>query len=388
MSDFLTGSPVTGVVPTNSSSVTSLPDWYTNYAKDIIDQQALVSSRPYTPFQGQQVAPLTQNQQQASALAGSGFNSALSLAGGAVGAASPWFAQAGALNAPGAAAPLQGKGVDYLNQSTDALGLKAAAPFLSGASGTSTSNINDYMNPYTSDVVDRLGVLAGRNLSENLLPQIQDQFTSAGQGTGGSRQGEYIGRALRDTQESTLAAQSAALQAGYSGALTASAADKSRLAGLAGTAGGLGAAQQGALQTAGSNIANIGAAQGQLTAQQMQQLAALGVDVGNLNLNAAQTTGNLTTAGVGALASTGATAQATDQASLDKAKADFLTQQGWDQNQIDHMTGTVGALTSTLPKQTQTSGTQPATAYNPSTAATLASLGLDAAAIARILGNG
>lgn len=368
MPDFLTGSPVTGVVPTQSSSVTSLPDWYTNYAKDIIDQQALVAQRPYTPYQGPQVAGFTPDQQTA-------FGQTRT----ASTASQPGFAAAGALaaGAPSAAAPLQAAGVNYLNQSTNPLGLNAAAPFLSGASGTSTSNINDYMNPYTSDVVDRLGVLAGRNLSENILPQIQDQFTSAGQGTGGSRQGEYIGRALRDTQESTLAAQSAALQSGYSGALTASAADKARLAGLAGTAGSLGAAQQGALQTAGTGIAGIG------------------LNEGNLALNAAQTTGNLAAAdqtsrlqGAGALQASGGMQQALDQQNESTAYADFLRQQGYDQKQIDAMTGTVGALTSTLPKQTQSSGTVPATAYNPSTAATLASLGLDAAAIAKIFSGG
>lgn len=368
MPDFLTGSPVTGVVPTQSSSVTSLPDWYTNYAKDIIDQQALVAQRPYTPYQGPQVAGFTPDQQTA-------FGQTRT----ASTASQPGFAAAGALaaGAPGAAAPLQAKGVDYLNASTNPLGLNAAAPFLNGALQTSVSNVGDYMNPYTTNVVDRLGVLAGRNLKENILPNIQDQFTSAGQGTSGSRQGEYIGRAIRDTSESTSAAQAAALEAGYNGALTTSAADKARLAGLAGTAGSLGAAQQGALQTAGTGIAGIGR------------------DVGNLDLSAATTTGALAAGqqtsalqGAGALQASGGMQQALDQQNESTAYADFLRQQGYDQKQIDAMTGTVGALTSTLPKQTQATATVPATAYNPSTAATLASLGLDAAAIAKILGSG
>jgi hypothetical protein len=400
MSDFLTGSPVTGVVPTQSSSVTTLPDWYTNYAKDIIDQQNAVSSRGYTPYQGPRVADFTPDQQKSFDLtnsgataAGPGFDAAISMAGGAPAAASPWFNAAGALNAPSAASPLQGQGVDYLSQSTNALGLQAAAPLISAASGGVGGNIGGYLNPYTSDVVDRLGVLAGRNLNENLLPQIQDQFTAAGQGTSGSRQGEYIGRALRDTQESLLGAQSSALQGGFSTALSAAQADAARQAGLAGTAGSLGAAQQGALQTAGQGIAGIGGTQGQLTAQQQQFLASLGVDVGNLNVNAAGTLGNLAAGkqtsalqGAQALGATGALQQSLGQKSLDTGYADYLRQQGWDQSQIDAMTNTVGALQSTMPKSVDTSATQPAGAYNPSTAATLASLGLDAAAIAKLLG--
>lgn len=401
MSDFLTGSPVTGVVPTQSSSVTSLPDWYTNYAKDIIDQQALVSSRPYTPYQGPRVAGFNPDQQTsfdqtaaASTSAAPGYAGALSLASGAVGAASPWFNQAGALSAPGAASPLQGAGVNYLDQSTNPLGLSAAAPFLGGASASSVSDVGDYMSPYESAVTDQIATLGNRNLTENLLPAIGDQFTAAGQGTGGSRQGEYIGRAVRQTQDDITAQQAAALNSGYQSSLSTSAADKARLAGLAGTAGSLGAAQQGALQTAGAGEAAIGATTGQLTAQQQQLLASLGVDVGSLNLNAATTEGNIAGAaqtsalqGAGALQASGAIQQNQDQKSLDTAYADFLRQQGYDQTQIDAMTQTTGALQSTLPKATETSGTQPASAYNPSTVSTLASLGLDAAAIAKLLGG-
>lgn len=413
MPDLLSGTPVTGVVPTQSSSVSSLPDWYTNYAKDIIDQQAQLSSQPFTPYQGPRVAAFTPDQttafgqtEAASTLAQPGYSTAIGLAGSAAplsasASASPWFSRAGALNPTGTAAPLQNAGVGYLQKSVDPLGLEAAAPFLGSASQSGVSNIDSYMNPYTTDVVNRIGQLAGRTLSEDILPNIQDQFTAAGQGTSGSRQGEYVGRAIRDLGESTTAAQSQALQAGYSQAQQTAEADLARQAALAGTAGSLGAAQQGALQQAGVGTAGIGTAAGNLGISEQGVLGNLGVDAGNLTtqdvnnlLNEATTIGNLSSGqqaaaltGAGALQTAGTEQQALDQQNLNTAYGDFQAQQQWPQQQLNNMTSTVGALVNTLPKQVQSAGTQPATAYNPSTVATLASLGLDAATIAKILGG-
>ena len=87
--------------------------------------------------------------------------------------------------------------------------------------------IEDYLNPYQEQVVNRIAELGQRNLRENLLPEIQDRAIAAGQ-FGGSRQGEAMGRALRDIQESTLAAQGQALQQGYGQAAQLQAADRAR----------------------------------------------------------------------------------------------------------------------------------------------------------------
>jgi hypothetical protein len=92
------------------------------------------------------------------------------------------------------------------------------------AGTTSVGNINTYMNPYISNVTDRIAQLGARNLSENLLPAVSDSFVRAGQ-FGGTRMGEFGSRALRDTQESVLGQQAQALQQGYGQALTASQAD-------------------------------------------------------------------------------------------------------------------------------------------------------------------
>jgi hypothetical protein len=164
--------------------------------------------------------------------------------------------------------------------------LQAAAQ--SGASG-----IGQYTSPYQQGVMDVIAKQGARNLSENLLPAVSDQFIKAGQ-FGGTRMGEFGSRALRDTQEAILNQQAQAAQQGYGQALSASQADLARQAQLAGTVGSISGADlsrvlQGAgqyqnlAQTAGSltgqqqqNLTNLGQTSGQMTAQQMQNLANLG----------------------------------------------------------------------------------------------------------------
>ena len=152
-----------------------------------------------------------------------------------------------------------GQAGNLYGQSTDALGLSSASPYLQAAGLSSAQNVGQYMNPYNEQVTNRIAELGARNLSENILPSIGSDFIKAG-GYGSTRQRDLIGRAARDTQESILAQQSQALQAGYGQGLTASAADLSRYGNLAGTAGSLGTQQQQILQGAGAGIGNLGTA--------------------------------------------------------------------------------------------------------------------------------
>ena len=147
-------------------------------------------------------------------------------------------------------------------------GLETASPFLMqgsalglNAAQSSAPLAQQYMNPYTNAVTNQIAQLGARNLQENLLPAVSDQFVRAGQ-FGGSRMGEFGQRALRDTQEAVLREQSQALQAGYGQALGASQADLSRMlqAGsqqgqLGQIAGGMTAQQQQLLMQGGQNIA-------------------------------------------------------------------------------------------------------------------------------------
>jgi hypothetical protein len=74
--------------------------------------------------------------------------------------------------------------------------------------------VAQYMNPYTDSVVAGIGSAAGRNLYENLLPQVNRTFVGGGT-FGGSRSAEFTARAIRDANAAALAAQNEALQKGY-----------------------------------------------------------------------------------------------------------------------------------------------------------------------------
>ena len=71
-----------------------------------------------------------------------------------------------------------------------------------------------FMNPYTQNVVSGIGAAAGRNLYENLLPQVNRTFVGGGT-FGGSRSAEFTARAVRDANAAALSAQNEALQKGY-----------------------------------------------------------------------------------------------------------------------------------------------------------------------------
>lgn len=100
-------------------------------------------------------------------------------------------------------------------------------PMIDQAAGTAASigthldrpALDSFMNPYTDSVVDRLGVLGQRNL-ENSLRGVNANFISGGN-FGSGEHGEFTARAVRDSDESTLAEQNKALNTGYGQSLGA-----------------------------------------------------------------------------------------------------------------------------------------------------------------------
>lgn len=93
---------------------------------------------------------------------------------------------------------------------------EAAGQFIGGAtqSFTDPGVAARFMNPYTQNVVAGIGAAAGRNLYENLLPQVNRTFVGGGT-FGGSRSAEFTARAVRDANAAALSAQNEALQRGY-----------------------------------------------------------------------------------------------------------------------------------------------------------------------------
>jgi len=129
------------------------------------------------------------------------------------------------------------------------------------------SRIEQFMNPYTTQVVDALGALGQRNIQQFLAPQATASAVGTGQ-FGSKRGAEVLGQAINTGLANTQAAQSQALQAGYTEALRAAQADQAQKLGAA--------AQYGTLATAGqaANLADINA------------LATLGAQQQTINQNA------------------------------------------------------------------------------------------------------
>jgi hypothetical protein len=231
----------------------------------------------------------------------------------------------------------------------DATGMGAAQPYFSQAARTVPQGIDAYMNPYTNQVVNRIGDLAQRQLSENIIPTIQSQFIGGGS-FGGSRSGEALARGMRDLQESTLAQQAQAMQQGYTQAGTQMQADQTRLAQMGQAAGNLQGADQARL---------LDLAKQQETLGGLQQQAGL--------------------TEAAALEGVGGQKQALAQKSMDTAYQDFMNQQNDPYNRIAFMNAAVRGLD--LPSRTTTESTGPAAAYQPSVLSQLASAGMTVAGL-------
>lgn len=360
MGSLFQGSPQQATSYTTSTSET--PKWMQDAIYNQIQVAQNIANAPFQQYDMPRVAELSPLQQQAyqNVVANQGFyqgdlDAAQSgmmgfstkgtadqlgqqqaqylrqdLVGKNLDAGQQLFGRAGQMDVMGAAQPLLnraasmdivGAGQPYLSQAgqttAQALAdraLTAANPYLQAASQTTAQNVGQYMSPYQQGVLDVIAKQAGRNLREQIMPNISDAFIKAGQ-FGSSRMGEMGSRAIRDTQEAVLNAQAQAAQQGYGQALGAAQADLARQAQLAGTVGSISGADLSRILQGGSQYGNLAQTAGQLTGQQMQQLANLG-----------QTTGQLTSQQMQNLASLGQAqtqaGQAQQQFGLSAAQAE------------------------------------------------------------------
>ena len=290
-----------------------LPEWYTNYAMELLSNQQALAQRPFALPPMPRVAEFSPTQQR-------GFE----MTGQVAGAYQPALGQATQTTQQALAAPG---------------GLAAAQPFLTQAGQTSVANIGQYMNPYQEQVIDRIGQLGARNLSERILPEVEGRYISAGQlGFGGRQPGmgtpsgmmTDTARAIRDTQEAVLAQQAEALQGGFTEATRLASGDLSRFAGLGETMGGL-TQRDITQQLAGA-----------------QQLAGMGEQAQQLGLT-----------GAGALQQVGGVQQSQAQRNLDVAYEDFLRQEGYPQEQINAMLQTFQGVKPGVPTGSQEFGIVP-----------------------------
>jgi hypothetical protein len=152
---------------------TILPQWYTDYATNLLTKAEAATSQPYQRYDVARIAPFQQEQQQAFDLYKQGM----------------------------------GSYQPYLSSATQALGRGTGSFTDPGVS-------QQYMNPYIQNVISGIGSTAARNLSENILPQLNRTFVGSGT-FGGSRSAEFMQRAVRDTQSQALGKQMEAMADAY-----------------------------------------------------------------------------------------------------------------------------------------------------------------------------
>lgn len=325
----------------SQGTVQSLPDWYTNYAKQTTNNALgmmanLPSYSGYTDALGNpapMVAGLSGNQQkgidtlnanvggwktgvdQAKSTAQSGI-AAANAGLGTVGSASPMFGKAGdayqsSLGTIDKAMTTFNQGQSQINSANGAIqnmggALSKAAGYLdpaanyikSGTNGSefSADKLSQYTNPYLTGVNNEIARLANQNLTENVLPGVNSTFTGAGQ-FGSTRNGDFVARALRDNQ-ATISGQQAKVLADAQAQglqLAQGAADRNLQAGA--QTGQLSNIAQGVAAGYGSQAntqinqgqATLGVGQGQLGAASGQQSAGSGFNqTGNNIVNQGQ----------------------------------------------------------------------------------------------------
>ena len=158
-------------VTTTATTTSNAPSYYTDYLSGLSQAGRTAIANP------NQVAPLTEMQQQG------------------------WAAT------PGAATAYKP-------------GLSAAEETAGTAAAGAAPQIGDFMNPYTSNVVDEMARLQQQNIQRNLMPQLKAGFVSTG-GLGSSRYANALGQTMADLQSNLTGQQYGALNTGYNASVNA-----------------------------------------------------------------------------------------------------------------------------------------------------------------------
>lgn len=433
MSSLFQGSPQKATSYTTSASET--PKWMQDAIYNQIQWATNVANSPFPQYNMPRVAELSPLQQQAyrNVVGNQGFyQGALDRTQGAMegyasagtatplgqaqagylrpglvssnlGAGQEMFGRAGEYDVVGAAQPLLGQAQQATAQALSGSALQQASPYLQSSAQSAADTVGSYMSPYQQNVLDVIAKQGGRNLRENLLPNVSDAFIRAGQ-FGSSRMGEMGSRAVRDTQEAVLNAQAQAAQQGYGQALGAAQTDLARQAQLAGTVGSIGGSDLSRVLQGGAQFGNLGQVSGQLTGQQMQNLSSLaqaqtqaGQVQQQFGMGAAQAEQQaraadyqrqmsalqqmaalqqqeqaMRAADVASLETAGQAQQGQQQRQLDAAYQQFMERQMYPKQQLDWLSTQIRGMAPITP-QTQTQATQTTgQTYSPSPLSQLA----------------
>lgn len=262
LTDFLFQGNPTPPQPTGSDTSTSYPLWLQQLTYGLGTAADQLAGQTYTPYPGQQVATPSPTTQQSWTMAGNN-----------VGSFRPDL---------------------------------SSAEGLTGSAGTpvTASDISGYMNPYMDQVIGGIQGAANKNLTENILPGVQDKFTAAGQSRSPQEQ-DFTNRAIYNSEQASDQAVGSALSTGYQGALNAALAGKSQE------------------QAAGAQFGQLGA---------LNQQLGLG--------------------DVGAMAAAGQTQDTYNQSAINASLNNFYAQQQWPYQQLGYASNIIRGLPVTTNTQT------------------------------------
>lgn len=166
------------------------------------------------------------------------------------------FQQAGATDITGAANP-------YLKAGTTTSGLTQANPYLTAGTSSAAPLVADYMNPYTTNVVDQIRLANQQNIAQNLSPGITAGAVGGGQ-FGSQRGANALALGISNANIGALGQQATALQSGYAQALAAAQAQRAAQIQAGNTAGTLQNQFNTSQTTAGQVAGNMATQQAQL----------------------------------------------------------------------------------------------------------------------------
>jgi hypothetical protein len=119
--------------------------------------------------------------------------------------------------------PMQNQGFNAVPNAANAYqpGLAAAGTTTALAGqAMSPEGVQNFMNPYTQNVVDEMGRLSQQNMQRNLMPALTSGFVGTG-GLGGQRYANALGQMGADVQSNLTGQQMGALSKGYDTSLQA-----------------------------------------------------------------------------------------------------------------------------------------------------------------------
>lgn len=143
-----------------------LPDWYLQSGQNSADffNSQLQGGLPTGGYQGDRVAGMDPYQTQGIGQAGSYLNTS---------------------------SPLYAAGADQM---------QAGGQMMTDSANWNEAGMTQHMNPYLGGALSTVSQLANQNLTENVMPGINSTFTGDGQ-FGSTRNGDFLGRAIRDNQQ-------------------------------------------------------------------------------------------------------------------------------------------------------------------------------------------